>query len=103
MVGNMYGIQATELSVLGGEVEFSSSSASCPDTMTVSNIAGASVKVGNDAASATTWDGTTHWSNYKYVSIVPLSHAHPICGSSHTDIGNHTGSCENKTWTAVST
>ena len=103
MVGNMYGIQATELSVLGGEVEFSSINASCPDTMTVSSFAGSSVKVGNNAETATAWDGTTHWSNYKYVSIVPLSHAHPICGSSHTDIGNHTGACENKTWTAVST
>lgn len=101
MVGNMYGIQATELSVLGGEVEFSSINASCPDTMTVSSFAGSSVKVGNNAETATAWDGTTHWSNYKYVSIVPLSHAHPICGSSHTDIGNHTGSCTDVTWTPV--
>ncbi len=25
--------------------------------------------------------------------------SHPICGETHTDIGDHTGSCENVTWT----
>ena len=27
-------------------------------------------------------------------------HSHPICGASHKDIGNHTGTCDNVTWTA---
>ena len=99
MVGNMYGIQATELSVLGGEVEFSSSSASCPEDMTVSNIAGASVKVGNDAATATTWDGTTHWSNYKYVAIAPLPHVHPVCGDA--ECASHGDDVTFEPWTAT--
>lgn len=28
-------------------------------------------------------------------------HSHPICGKTHRDIGDHTGSCENVTWTKV--
>lgn len=27
-------------------------------------------------------------------------HNHPICGATHTDIGNHTGTCEDVPWTA---
>ena len=27
-------------------------------------------------------------------------HKHPICGAEHTDIGDHTGTCENVDWTA---
>ena len=27
-------------------------------------------------------------------------HSHPICGATHTDIGDHTGACEAVTWTA---
>lgn len=27
-------------------------------------------------------------------------HSHPICGATHTDIGDHTGTCEAVTWTA---
>lgn len=27
-------------------------------------------------------------------------HSHPICGGTHTDIGDHTGTCEAVTWTA---
>lgn len=27
-------------------------------------------------------------------------HSHPICGGTHTDIGDHTGTCEDVTWTA---
>ena len=27
-------------------------------------------------------------------------HSHPICGASHTDVGDHTGTCDNVTWTA---
>ena len=27
-------------------------------------------------------------------------HSHPICGASHKDIGDHTGTCDNVTWTA---
>ncbi len=27
-------------------------------------------------------------------------HSHPVCGKTHTDIGNHTGTCEAVTWTA---
>lgn len=27
-------------------------------------------------------------------------HKHPICGAEHSDIGDHTGSCEDITWTA---
>ena len=27
-------------------------------------------------------------------------HIHPICGASHTEIGDHTGECANVTWTA---
>lgn len=30
------------------------------------------------------------------------SHSHPICGATHTDIGDHTGTCEDVTWTAWS-
>lgn len=28
------------------------------------------------------------------------AHSHPICGASHTDVGDHTGTCDNVTWTA---
>ena len=28
------------------------------------------------------------------------AHSHPICGEAHTDIGDHTGTCEAVTWTA---
>ena len=31
---------------------------------------------------------------------IPATHAHAICGAAHTDIGDHTGSCEDITWTA---
>lgn len=27
-------------------------------------------------------------------------HSHPVCGKTHTDIGDHTGTCEDVTWTA---
>ncbi|MBD9218523.1 MAG: hypothetical protein EGQ43_07550 [Clostridiales bacterium] len=27
-------------------------------------------------------------------------HSHPVCGKTHTDIGDHTGTCGNVTWTA---
>lgn len=27
-------------------------------------------------------------------------HSHPVCGETHTDIGDHTGTCEAVTWTA---
>lgn len=29
-------------------------------------------------------------------------HSHPVCGGTHTDIGDHTGTCEAVTWTAWS-
>lgn len=29
-------------------------------------------------------------------------HSHPVCGKTHTDIGDHTGTCEAVTWTAWS-
>ena len=32
-------------------------------------------------------------------SEVPV-HSHPVCGKTHTDIGDHTGTCGNVTWTA---
>lgn len=32
-------------------------------------------------------------------SEVPV-HSHPVCGKTHTDIGDHTGTCEAVTWTA---
>lgn len=32
-------------------------------------------------------------------SEVPV-HSHPVCGKTHTDIGDHTGTCEDVTWTA---
>lgn len=28
-------------------------------------------------------------------------HSHPICGETHRDIGDHTGTCDNVTWTEV--
>ena len=28
------------------------------------------------------------------------THSHPICGAAHTDIGDHTGTCDAVTWTA---
>ena len=28
------------------------------------------------------------------------AHSHPICGASHTDVGDHTGTCNDVTWTA---
>jgi len=31
---------------------------------------------------------------------IPATHSHAICGAAHTDIGDHTGSCEDITWTA---
>ncbi len=40
---------------------------------------------------------------YQVVTVkeIPDPHEHPVCGSSHTDIGNHTGSCTDVTWTPV--
>ena len=35
----------------------------------------------------------------EFAYIAP-PHIHPICGAEHTDIGDHTGSCEDITWTA---
>lgn len=32
-------------------------------------------------------------------SVVSV-HSHPVCGGTHTDIGDHTGTCEDVTWTA---
>lgn len=32
-------------------------------------------------------------------SEVPV-HSHPVCGKTHADIGDHTGPCDNVTWTA---
>lgn len=34
------------------------------------------------------------------VSASAADHSHPICGETHTDIGDHTGTCEKVTWTA---
>jgi len=31
---------------------------------------------------------------------IPATHSHAICGAAHTDIGDHTGTCENVDWTA---
>lgn len=31
---------------------------------------------------------------------IPATHSHAICGAEHTDIGDHTGSCEDIPWTA---
>ena len=28
------------------------------------------------------------------------THTHPICGTTHTDIGDHTGECADVVWTA---
>ena len=36
------------------------------------------------------------------IKLLP-PHIHPICGGEHSDIGDHTGNCEDITWTAVST
>ena len=33
-------------------------------------------------------------------SEVSDPHSHPVCGKTHTDIGDHTGTCGNVTWTA---
>lgn len=42
------------------------------------------------------------------VGLLPMStltafaadeHSHPICGSTHTDIGDHTAACSNMAWT----
>ena len=35
------------------------------------------------------------------VSASAADHSHPICGETHTDIGDHTGSCGDVTWTEV--
>ena len=35
------------------------------------------------------------------VSASAAEHSHPICGKTHTDIGDHKGSCNNVTWTEV--
>lgn len=35
------------------------------------------------------------------VSASAAEHSHPICGAAHTDIGNHTESCGDVTWTKV--
>ena len=35
------------------------------------------------------------------VSAGAAEHSHPVCGKTHTDIGDHTGSCGNVTWTEV--
>lgn len=29
------------------------------------------------------------------------THSHPICGKDHTDIGDHTGTCDAVTWMRV--
>ena len=34
------------------------------------------------------------------VSASAAEHSHPICGAAHTDIGDHTETCEKVTWTA---
>ena len=34
------------------------------------------------------------------VSASAAEHSHPICGKTHTDIGDHTETCEKVTWTA---
>ena len=34
------------------------------------------------------------------VPVCPALHSHPVCGKTHIDIGNHTGTCEAVTWTA---
>ena len=34
------------------------------------------------------------------VSASAAEHGHPICGKTHKDIGDHTGTCEDVTWTA---
>ena len=31
---------------------------------------------------------------------LPAPHTHPVCGKTHTDIGDHTGTCEAVEWTA---
>ncbi len=36
-----------------------------------------------------------------FIRFYPAPHEHPLCGTTHTDIGNHTGTCENIEWTAV--
>ena len=58
------------LSIEGGEISFSGSTGSCNSSIeSVSTYENAVVLVGDSAETATTWDGTTHWSNYKYVSV----------------------------------
>ena len=34
------------------------------------------------------------------VSASAAEHSHPICGAAHIDIGDHTGTCNDVTWTA---
>ena len=45
------------------------------------------------------------------VTLIPLqpvtafaadAHSHPVCGAVHSDIGDHTGSCESIVWTGIS-
>ena len=35
------------------------------------------------------------------VSASAAEHSHPICGETHTGIGDHTGTCDNVTWIEV--
>lgn len=35
------------------------------------------------------------------VSASAAEHSHPICGAAHIDIGDHTGTCDDVTWTKV--
>ena len=65
-----WGYAGNNLSIEGGEISFSGSTGSCNSSIeSVSTYENAVVLVGDDAATATTWDGTTHLSNYKYVSV----------------------------------
>ena len=48
-----------------------------------------------------TSDGMQYYLIPVYSAAPP--HKHPICGAEHSDIGDHTGICEDIVWTAVST
>ena len=49
-------------------------------------------------------DETSVGGSSKTVTVkeIPKPHSHPICGATHTNIGDHTGTCEAVEWTALS-
>ena len=67
---NVYNSDGSNISITSSEISFSGWGGSCIGGTPISVYDNATVLVGDSAETATTWDGTTHWSNYKFVTIL---------------------------------